>query len=287
MHRLVLGTAQFGLNYGINNNRGKIPDNEALFILNQAQELGIDSLDTARGYGESEKVVGSFIRQTKEKVKIISKLPNCSANEVAAIIDMSLKTLSIDNFYGYLVHDYDHYTKNPGIWDELKKLKERGKIQKIGFSLYYPRQLESILEKHQIDIVQVPYSIFDQRFDAQIALLKERGIESFIRSVFLQGLVFKSPETLHPFFNDLKEKIYRLNIISEKNKIPIEAICLNFALTNRSIDKVVIGIDSAEHLKKLVGSLNYYKNIEDLRESLLEFKENDENLILPFLWKCN
>ena len=287
MHRLVLGTAQFGLDYGINNSSGKIPSEEALPILNQAIKLGIDSLDTARGYGESEQIVGNFIRQTKEKIKIISKLPNCHASEVESVVDLSLKTLNIEQFYGYLVHDYDHYIENPEIWDELKKLKDKGKIKKIGFSLYYPKQLENILEKHQIDIVQIPYNIFDQRFEAQLEMLKERGIESFIRSVFLQGLVFKRSSSLHPFFNNLKGRIDLLNSIAEKNKVPIEAICLNFALTNRFVDKVIIGIDNAEHLKKLVVSLNYYKNIESLKETLLEFKEDDENLILPFLWKCN
>jgi len=286
MNKIILGTAQFGMDYGINNKTGQISKENTFAILNKALESGIDTLDTANLYGESEKKIGDFIKESGEKFKIISKLPKCSLSEVKKIFDTSLEKLNVDMFYGYIIHNFEYYKENPKVWNILEELKAKGKVEKIGFSLYFPYELEYILQnKISIDLVQVPYNIFDQRFDQYFSILKDKNVEIHIRSVFLQGLVFKNPETLDRYFEKIKEKIANIHLISEQFNIPLVALCLNFTMLNKFINKVVVGIDSMENFEEILFSGSYIKGVEDIINSLFGFKEEDENIILPFNWK--
>jgi aryl-alcohol dehydrogenase-like predicted oxidoreductase len=287
-NKIALGTAQFGMDYGINNQRGKIPENEVFEILYEALRSGIDTLDSAYAYGDSEAVIGCFIRESKKDFKIVSKSPKCEVVEMANIFDSSLRQLGINAFYGYLIHSFDHYRKYPDIWNKLEKLKSDEKIEKIGFSLYFPTELDYILEnKLNIDIIQVPYSIFDQRFAQYFQELKNKDIEVHVRSVFLQGLVFKNPGELDNYFTKIKEKLENLNLLSIKQNIPIVALCLNFVAINSFVDKVVVGVDGLNNLKEIVSSLDYHRDVENIISQLSLFKEDDENIILPLNWKVN
>jgi len=97
-NKIALGTAQFGMDYGINNQRGKIPEKEVFDILYEASSSGIDTLDSAYAYGNSEDVIGNFIRESKKELKIISKSPNKESREIEKIFDSSLKKLNVKHF---------------------------------------------------------------------------------------------------------------------------------------------------------------------------------------------
>jgi len=282
--KLCLGTAQFGLDYGINNLRGRIPEKEVFEILNYALDNGIEFIDTAYEYGESEKIIGKFIRNNKDsnRLKIISKLPQ--TNNVYEILNKTLDNLGIKKIYGYLMHNFNFFLKNPKVWQNFLELKEEGKVEKIGFSLYYPEEYYKI-ENLKVDILQVPYNIFDQRFDKLLLNFKEKGIEVYARSVFLQGLVFKKPEELSGKFFKLKEKLLYINSLSEKFNIPLNAFFLNFVMINENIDKIVIGVDNLENLKMNIDSLKFQKVIKEFYPNLLELKETEEDIILPTRWK--
>lgn len=287
-NKIALGTAQFGMDYGINNQRGKIPEKEVFDILYEASSSGIDTLDSAYAYGNSEAVIGNFIRESKKDLKIISKSPNKESGEIEEIFHSSLKKLNVKAFYGYLIHSFDHYRKYPEIWDLLNKLKSNEKIEKIGFSLYYTSELDYILENNlNIDIIQVPYSIFDQRFARYFQELRSKDVEIHVRSVFLQGLVFRNPCELDNYFLKIKDKLVNLNLLSSEQNIPVVALCLNFAVLNKSIDKIVVGVDSLNNLKEIVSSLDYHRDVRNIISKLFRFKEEDENMILPFNWKVN
>ncbi|MFC1646533.1 aldo/keto reductase [Candidatus Omnitrophota bacterium] len=285
MNRIVLGTAQFGMDYGINNMRGRMPTKEAFEILDASIEFGIDTIDTASAYGESEKIIGSFIKNNKGTFKIISKLPKCNHKDIKNIVEQSLEELNITCLQGYLIHSFDHYKNNPKIWEEMESLKKEGKIKKIGFSLYYPREIELLFSKNlKIDIVQVPYSIFDQRFNESFAELKERNVEVFARSVFLQGLIFKKPNLLGMQFTRIRNKIEQLNKLSEELNIPIVSLCVNFARLERRIDKIVIGVDSVDNLKEIMSAETHNLQVKNNINNFYNLRENDEELILPFNW---
>ncbi len=285
-NKLVLGTAQFGLNYGISNQRGKIPQKEIFKILKYAVKNKIDFLDTAYSYGDSEKIIGEFIKVNKTSFNIISKLPKCNSKAVKGFFFKSLARLKQDKIYGYLVHDFKSFLKDNTCWNVLEKLKKERKIKKIGFSLYYPSELKYLLKNNiDFDIIQIPYNIFDQRFTSYFSQLKKRKIEIYIRSVFLQGLVFKNPNKLEKKFIKIKDKLTSLRLISEKLNIPISAVCLNFTILNSYIDKVLIGVDSIDNLKENIKALKYKDRIKNIYSKVFSLKEDDKEAILPINWQ--
>ncbi|MCG8572052.1 MAG: aldo/keto reductase, partial [Spirochaetes bacterium] len=211
MNKIGLGTAQFGLNYGINNSRGKIPTSEINEILLFAQKNGIDLLDTAYAYGESEKVIGQN-NEIINSFRIITKFPPKIKHPIKELFFESLTNLKRSTIYGYLIHDFQTYLSNKVILSILKELKSERKVAKIGFSLYYPDQLKYLFDNNlKIDIIQIPYNIFDRRFDDLLPLAKKEKIEVHIRSVFLQGLVFKDPKILNSHFDNFIPKLKKLN----------------------------------------------------------------------------
>lgn len=285
-NKLVLGTAQFGMDYGINNERGKIPREEVFEILNEALSSGIDTFDTAYAYGESESVIGEFAKTFQENLKIISKLPKCEPSEVESFFNISVDRLGVDSLYGYYIHSFQNHMENPGIWEILEEMKACGRIEKIGFSLYYPSELEYILNNNtNVDMIQVPYSVFDRRFEKYFPILTNKNVKVYVRSVFLQGLGFRDPLKLKGNFEKIKDKILGLRSISKKMNIPLAALFLNFAILNNYVDRVVIGVDSLENLKETVASSSQDNEVQLIMEELASFRENDEQIILPVNWK--
>ena len=272
--KIALGTAQFGMNYGINNKRGKIPKEEVFKILKNAIDSNIEIIDTAFDYGESEKVIGDF--GEKNKLKIITK---GDVNN----FEQSLENLKVDKVYGYLIHHFEDFKVDRKIWEKIKEKKKNGKVEKIGFSFYNPKEIEYIL-KNDInpDIVQIPYNIFDRRFEYLIEELKKMNVEIYARSIFLQGLVFK--KEFDGVFLKIKDKVELLNTISKTTGVPISAICINFVLLNRDIDFVVLGVDGIQNFEENVKSVKYKNEIRKKFEKLKELREEDERLINPSKW---
>lgn len=284
-NKIALGTAQFGLDYGINNKNGIIPEKEVFHILREAIISNVEVLDTAYAYGNSESVIGKFIKKNGNKFNIISKLPECRPEDVITIFDSSLERLNVCKLYGYMCHSFQHYMSNPKIFNILEELREEGKIKKIGFSLYYPSELEYLIENDlKLDIIQLPYNVFDRRFEQYFPILKNKGVEVFIRSVFLQGLVFKQSSELDDYFSKIRNKIDTLNLLSTSMNIPISTLCLNFVAQNEFIDRIVIGVDSTQNLQEIISSM-YCSEVEKFSKELDFLREEDESIILPTNWK--
>jgi aryl-alcohol dehydrogenase-like predicted oxidoreductase len=277
--KLALGTVQFGLNYGINNSNGQVQLSDIQSILAFANKVNLDTLDTAFLYGNSEENLGKCDLST---FKVISKLPPCKVSEIEKALEKSLNRLQKEQLYGYLFHHFSTYVEDEKTIDKLQELKAKGKIQKIGFSLNHPSELEILLDRIvDFDLVQIPYNLFDQRFDDYLPVLKEKGIEVHTRSAFLQGLFFKEIQSMPPHFNTVIPQLRQLN----KFNIDKAALCLNFVISNPNIDKVVIGVDSVEQLRMNLESLKSIAEIKTIREELKTFKVDNEAIINPSLWQ--
>ena len=260
MRNLAIGTAQFGLDYGINNQKGIIPKKEILQILDLCFKSGIVHLDTSPLYGESENSIGACDK--RRHFNITTKY-----SEKNSIKD-SLNSLGVNQVYAYLVHQFESYKKNPSIWNEIKKSQDAGKVQKIGFSLYYPEQLEDLLNNTiDFNIVQVPYNIMDQRFAQYFKELKLREIEIQVRSVFLQGLVFKDCDCLEEKFDSLKDNLMKLNNICFKNSLSASSACIGFVSLNKYIDRIILGVNSLEELKNNLIYCNDLPKVKDVMAS--------------------
>ena len=286
--KICLGTVQFGLDYGIANHRGKVPKPEVFEIFKYAQEIGLRTLDTSMAYGDSEIIIGEF-GKPKIPFEIVSKILIDSdvsdSNNMRSKLQDSLQRLKIKQLYACLIHRFEDFLKHGQIWEVLKTARQEGLVKKIGFSLYRPEELELIWDRGvSFDIVQVPFSIFDRRFEKYFELLKEKNIEIHVRSVFLQGLAFLKPDQLPEKLRYASGTIDQLQNISQRHNLPIGAVCLNYVLLNSLIDKVVIGVDSLEHLKKNVHNLEEFNKVSDLRDNLKDLAISDEEVLLPFKW---
>jgi aryl-alcohol dehydrogenase-like predicted oxidoreductase len=283
--KIALGTVQFGLDYGISNTQGQIPENQVQKILTFCQKHGIDTLDTAAAYGQSETILGNLLPDYN--FQVVSKLaPGCIRTDVRAQLNYSLEKLKQAYLYGFLVHDFASYEKQPGIWEEILKLQTAGLIQKAGFSLYYPAHLEKILGAElPVQLVQIPLNVFDQRFTYLLPELASRNIEVHARSIFLQGLFFKPVAELPDFFTSLRPALHTLHHISVSSGIPLPALLLSFVHGYSEVSKMVIGVTSVAELEANLNYISYLEALAPNRESLISLASNDENLILPFKWK--
>ena len=280
--KIGLGTVQWGLDYGIANTHG-IPSDEVLnSIFDLANKAGINMFDTATQYGEAEKRVGQF---SNLEHKIVTKIGNFSTNKcLNQQLDNSFNHLQRQNIYGCLFHNFDELINNTDLWRELLVYKEEGRINKIGYSLYEPQELIDLLEAGlHPDIVQFPYSILDRKFEPYFDLLKKKGVEIHVRSVFLQGLYFKNPEQLSNKLLILKPVLSELQNISKQNNLDISELCLDFIRQNCKIDYAVIGVESEDQLREVSQVKNCNLNWDIILETLDSYNIKKE-LLNPSNW---
>lgn len=275
MGKLILGTVQFGVQYGINS-AGRPSEEAVKGILAAAAKGGIDTLDTSSAYGNSEEILGECITH-EEGFKIVSKYPK-GEMPVGEMFKSSLNRLKVDKLYGYLLHHFEVYKNNPKIWDEFVALKESGKVQKIGFSLYTPEELQFILDnKSPFDLIQVPFNIFDKKFLPLMKEVHEKGVEIHVRSTFLQGLFFKDREALPEKLKPMKKYLLQLDEFSKQSGLSISEIALNYNLHNPYIDGVLIGVDNVSQL---------IMNLASVKDTTIDvnIEVKEKELLNPVNW---
>jgi len=271
--KIGIGTVQFGIDYGISNQQGKTSEGEIAKILKTAKTNNIRYIDTASAYGNSENVLG---KHNLKEFRVISKfLPPDKSETISSSLSKSLNNLNINNIYGYLAHDPMSLLNDKIYWEELKQLKTCGLIQKIGYSLNKPKELDRLLtEGYFPDLVQVPFNYFDRRFENAIKNLKAKGCEIHARSTFLQGLFFMNTKELGAFFDEVKPYIYNLQ---QQNESLPEAL-LNFVLEKEYIDQVILGMENNNQLLQNLSSSRINKQLKDIK---LNFSDK---ILMPMYW---
>lgn len=281
--KLTLGTVQFGLNYGISNQHGVPDDAELQAILKLAKQNEIHMLDTAAAYGNAEERLGLNVRN---QFDIITKFPNVgSEKELEKQLKISLDRLKTDHIYGYLAHNADLLIENPGFWNILQEAKSQNKIQKIGYSLYHPEQLHQLIALNCVpDLVQLPYSILDRKFENELSILKKMGTEIHVRSVFLQGLYFMDIGNLSVKLQPLQPALQKLLSFCADENVTVAEAALNFAVSNPEIDKVVIGVENAAQLQNNTDMVAGWKSNPGLFSKINTIDVEDKALLNPANW---
>jgi len=292
LRKLGLGTVQFGLAYGVTNPRGQVPSAEAQAILAAALAAGIDLLDTAAAYGNSEAVLGHALGARPE-LRIVSKLPPLAADRIgAAEIDQcrttvlrSLTLLRRESIYGLLLHRPDDLRK-PGaeqLVALLEELKRAGKVAKVGISAYDRAQVDQTLERFTPDLVQVPVNLLDQRLlqDGTLDRLKGRNVEVHARSAFLQGALLAEPASLPSHFVPHRDRLRAVGSVAERAGLSRLALCLRFVLAQPAIDRVIVGVTALAELHQILGVA-----VDDapLPAGLAALAVDDPRLVNPALW---
>ena len=284
-NKLGIGTLQFGQKYGIANKEGKVKTSEVKKIKTLAENNFINIIDTANVYGDSEKRLGKL---NFSKFKLVSKLPVSVPPKnrfswVLASIKKSLRNLKVDKIYCMHVHNTKYLLDKNGhqIYNGLKIAKEKGIIKKIGVSIYTVQELKKIISKYEIDLVLIPFNIFDQRTLKSNILkeLKSKNIEIHTRTTFLQGLLLLKKNEVPSKFYKYQKYFSNFDRLQKKLKLSKFEICLRYALSNKYIDKVVVGMDNSKQFKMLIKSAGYLKTKISSVDASKEI-----NLINPAKW---
>ena len=262
---LCLGTAQFGLAYGITNAAGQVPEGAVAPLLLKAQEAGIRWLDTAQAYGNAEEVLGRQL-PAAHGFCLISKLqaqpqPEFSAQDAddwEHAFRVSCQRLGVCGLDALLLHAPADLSKPGGQHLEawLLSLRERGLVHRLGVSIYESEDLDGV-NPELLDLVQLPLSLFDQRLlqNGTLARLRAGGTAIHARSLYLQGLLLRSAaQWPHWVSSEVRRHKEELDALADKKNCRVIDLALGFARDQADLEAVVLGVCSANELEALLQS---------------------------------
>jgi aryl-alcohol dehydrogenase-like predicted oxidoreductase len=283
--KFILGTVQLGLPYGINNSAGQPDLQEAFKILNTASEHGIQLLDTAEAYGKALSILSDYQAQPNAyRFKIISKFKEDGVS-LSEKLDRTLSSLQMPSLHGYLFHRFDEYQSGK-FKDVLNKAKDAGKIQHIGVSLYGVDELKIALADNDITLIQLPINPFDNSPEKKDLLQEAHalGKQIHVRSVFLQGLLFKTPDQLTGNLKQLYTALQSFQNVLTKYKLNARQVCLNYALHQTGVDGVVIGVETSTQLRENMSSVMPHFS-KDIAHDLESIDIPDRFVLNPSNWR--
>jgi aryl-alcohol dehydrogenase-like predicted oxidoreductase len=287
--RLALGTVQFGLPYGVANQTGQVSREQAAAMLQLASISGIDTLDTAIAYGDSESCLGAV---GTASFRIVTKLPAVpeGAPDVGAWVEQqvtgSLSRLGGPAVDGVLLHRAEQLLEPRGteLYRALERMKDLDLVRKVGISIYAPSALDELLPRYRFDIVQAPFNLVDRRLHTSgwLRRLKDAGTEVHTRSAFLQGLLLMPRADIPAKFAPWGDLWGKWQQWLARHEVTAVQACLAFPLAFPEIDRVIVGADSVSQLEQIICAAHppAHGAIPDLPDLHCE----DENLINPAQW---
>ena len=283
--KIALGTVQFGTHYGVANTNGQVNRSEAEKILAYAKNSGVNTIDTAIAYGSSEQCLGEVGVDGYQVVSKLPEIPDDHGNLKLWFdrqVHWSLEALGVKKLSGLLLHRPSQLLDpdKKELWDLLLQLKSDGVVEKVGFSIYTPNELDKLWDSFKPDLVQAPYNVFDRRLDKSgwLQRMSEENVEVHIRSIFLQGLLLMGEGKRPEKFSKWRSLWCQWDDWLSENEIePVQA-AVSFALSDKRISRVVVGVDSLEQFKNIISAAN---NIGQFPES---FRITDTRLLNPSEW---
>lgn len=265
---ICLGSAQFGMNYGITNKNGKVKIKTVKKILDIGAQNGISYIDTAQSYGDSEKIIGMSLPHDHNYsiISKLKKLPKELKDEALyyylekSLVD-SLNNLRTNSIDALLLHNSsDLFDKNILLLWIKEKIKQK-RIKRFGISIYDSNEIKK-LPLEEIDLIQLPISLFDQRLivDGTLQLLNKNNISIHARSIFLQGLILAENQSLPSFLSDSFKTHHRnfSNYCLKKNLKKLD-LAIAFIRNVNLIESVLIGIENEHQLFQIIEFWNKYE----------------------------
>lgn len=292
--KLALGTVQFGLRYGVANTTGQPAEAEVADILRHAAGAGVEVLDTACLYGDSEAVLGRSL-PADHGFKIVTKTPKfagvdgaTAAIALKAAFAESCERLRLPRLYGLLVHDANDLlgTAGDAIWHAMQELQAEKRVVRIGASVYNGSQIDALLQRYPIDLVQLPLSVLDQRLiqSGHLEHLAERNIEVHVRSAFLQGALLMAPDCLPLHLAGLRPCLEQISVRAATLGIsPLQA-ALRFVSGLKQVAAVVCGVDSVAQFDQLAAALEHTETALSA-EAAAACACSDTQLLDPSQWR--
>lgn len=292
--RLVLGTAQLGMPYGVANSTGQPDQLVAARIVREAWEGGIHFFDTAQGYGQSEEILGCALRTcgVLSSVKIITKLTSVLGKDIFATrqaVQDSMQKLSVTRLYCAMLHREEQlYLLNEHAGEALADMQQQGLIEHIGISVYSPAMALAAIEHPLISIIQLPSSLFDRRFVQAGVFEKARALakNTHIRSIFLQGVLTMSALQLPCNLIPLAPFVTRFHELCAFYDITPACAALVWALRFFKDSSILFGAETVIQVQQNLASLGYEPDIPEqfYKELTLLVPPQETHLLNPSLW---
>jgi aryl-alcohol dehydrogenase-like predicted oxidoreductase len=293
-HKIILGCAQLGMNYGIANTSGKPEDASAFSIIESAWNSGITAFDTAQAYGESEERLGVILKELgiNEKADVITKFsPSLNPTDIGSLeksFESSLDKLNSNCIWCLMLHRFEWLSfMDNGLGEFLCGLRRKGVVKYLGVSVSSPDEAFNVLDKDIFDIIQIPYNAWDSRVpDSGLnkAAVKKKK-ELHLRSIFLQGLLTMSPEAVKRRLPIAYKASLEWSSLAESFKITPRELALHYAAS--SDFPLVIGSETPEQVKENSETINgkglTEKDIYKIRRRMEPYLT--EKIVNPALWE--
>ena len=257
---LTLGTAAFGMPYGVANPPVPVSALEVDEILDMAWGAGVQCVDTAPAYGEAERRLGEWMQKRQRRLTVISKMPSLKligravdTEDITRFVDKSCKALGIDRVDGYLAHHAGDL-QQPGVAQAMLSLQQSGRIGAFGASVYTVEEAEAALGIQGLRLLQVPINLIDHRFvdSGLLARCRDAGVIVFARSVFLQGAFFMNRANVPNALSSLSETLTAIGNLAKKSGCGIAALAFAFVRDTPGITSSVMGVYDVQQLRELL-----------------------------------
>ncbi len=294
---MSLGTAQLGFNYGISNHDGKPDRKTAHELLDRALAHGINCLDTAAVYGDAEEVIGEWLATLPPEKQpfIATKVVHLDCSSMESLradmhkqVEAAQKRLGLKQIPLLMLHHFDEYIENPqGVDAVFQELKESGDIRFSGVSAYSEHDYKEIAETN-FDAVQIPLNIFDHSHveDGGVDKLHKAGKMVFVRSVYLQGLVFQDPDHLDPRMEFCRDTLVKFRNLCRKWDMNPETLAISYALSLPGITSLVLGSETIAQMEENVALIDAAPTLTEaqMAEICDTFRYVEERVINPSKW---
>lgn len=294
--KIGLGTVQFGMDYGFT--KAKTQD-EVNAILAKSKELGINFIDTARAYGDSEEKIGRYLKVNRGHEYLVETKIALIKEDIAvdkealrkhifASIDTSRNNLGQDKLDIFMSHQSDDYLiENEYFWGAVREAREKGSFGHFGVSFYDTEQAEKVLKSRaaEVDFVQVPYNVFDQRFESVFPKFRDKGINVVTRSVFLKGIVAVDNSRVPAELKDILVYKNRLADIAKDTGLSNTELALLFVISSPAVHTTIIGTDSSKEIELNAAILEKIEKIKAAHKEMKSLNIKDRSLIDPRRWK--
>ncbi len=286
MAKLVVGTANFDQYYG--HGKHKICTKDISRIIQTLKKNKINYIDTALDYKLSKKTFG-FLKYKNFKIINKIRLPKSKIlnfiEKLEKKVNIELNKYKVKNFESLLIHDCrDLQSKYfDEMINKLFYLKKKKLIKKIGVSIYTPKDLFEVLKKFKPDLIQLPLNIFDQKFTRNkiVNIFKKYKILVQVRSIFLQGIIFKNLSEIQNLSLDRKIKNKLISFqkwCDKKNTSKLEA-SIQFIKQFKFINYITIGVNNKKQLEEIIKVYNSNNKLK-----IKNFSSINENFIDPRKW---
>ncbi len=294
---LSLGTVQLGMNYGINNATGKPNAETSNAILNLATENGINVLDTAGSYGDSEIVIGNWLKTIAPSKKpfIVTKVTGIQPGTYRFVkeyiqgkVAASKERLGMEQLDMLLLHNFDEYLRDEDhVRQAMEELKANGDIRFTGASAYSHHDYGKIAETG-FDATQIPINLFDwtQIENGGMEKLEKSGMIVFARSVFLQGLVFADPDHLPEKMLFTRDTLLKFRGLCEKYNLTPAVLAISYVNSLSAITSLVLGCETPQQVQENVDLISQCVTLsaDQLAEIRSCFADTPARVLNPSLW---